>query len=130
LEKLVCLEVFTVDSQERREHIFNQHIEDMVEEMEPKKNDEVSTCAPLSNKSIHEPYPPTQQQDDEVSCFPFRDVDDTLFHDLEIEGGMESLKEVDLPCCTIRDEGAVHEDETITHVRDTQVLKAPAHEET
>jgi hypothetical protein len=43
---------------------------------------------------------------------------------------MESLKEVDLPCCTIEDEDAVHEDETITHVEDTQVLKAPAQEET
>jgi hypothetical protein len=53
-----------------------------------------------------------------------------LFHDLESEGGMESPKEVDLPCCTIEDEVAVHEDETITHVEDTQVLKAPAQEET
>jgi hypothetical protein len=39
---------------------------------------------------------------------------------------MESLKEVDLPCCTIKGEGVVHEDETITHVEETQVLKAPA----
>jgi hypothetical protein len=53
-----------------------------------------------------------------------------LSHDSNTEGGVESLKEVDLPCCTIKHEGAVHEDETITHVEDTQVLKAPAQEET
>jgi hypothetical protein len=53
-----------------------------------------------------------------------------LFHDSESEGGMESPKEIDLPCYTIEDEGAVHEDETMTHVEDTQVLKAPAQDKT
>jgi hypothetical protein len=53
-----------------------------------------------------------------------------LFHDLENEGQMEALNEVDLPCCRIKDEGVVHEYETITHVEDTQVLKALAQEET
>jgi hypothetical protein len=130
LKKLVSLEAFTADSQERREQVFNQQNEDMVEELEPEQIDEVSTCAPPSDKAIHEPFLPAQQQDDEVSCFPFQDVDDTLFHDSESEGGMESLKEVDLPCCTIEDEEAVHEDETITHVENNQVLKAPAQEET
>jgi hypothetical protein len=43
---------------------------------------------------------------------------------------MESSKEVDISCYTIEDEGAVHEDETMTHVENTQVLKAPAQEET
>ena len=71
LEKLASLEIFTKNSQERREQVFNQQNEDMVEELEPKQNDEVSTCAPPSDKAIHEPFPPTQQQDDEVSCFPF-----------------------------------------------------------
>jgi hypothetical protein len=42
---------------------------------------------------------------------------------------MEALNEVDIPCCTIEDEGAFHEDETMMHVEDTQVLKAPAQEE-
>jgi hypothetical protein len=62
--------------------------------------------------------------------FLFQDFDDTLFHDSESEGGMESPKEVDIPCCTIEYEGAVHENETMMHVEDTQVLKAPAKEET
>jgi hypothetical protein len=43
---------------------------------------------------------------------------------------MESSKEVDIPSCTIEDEGAIHEDETLMHVENTQVLKAPAQEET
>jgi hypothetical protein len=130
LERLVSLEIFTENSQERREQVINQQDEDMVEEMEPKQNDEVSTCAPPSDEAIHEPFPPAQQQDDEVSCFPFQDFDDTLFHDSESEGEMESLNEVDLPCCTIEYEGAIHEDETMMHVEDTQVLKALAQEET
>jgi hypothetical protein len=69
----------------------------MVEKLEPKKNDEVSTCDPPSDKAIHKPFLPAQQQDNEVSFFPFQDVDDTLFHDSKSEGGMESLKEVYLP---------------------------------
>jgi hypothetical protein len=92
LKKPVSLESFTIDSQERRENIFNQQNEDMVEEMELEEIDEVSTYAPPSHKFIHEPFLPAQQQDNEVSCFPFQDVDDTLFHDSESEGGMESLK--------------------------------------
>jgi hypothetical protein len=102
----------------------------MVEELEPKQNDEVSTCAPPFDKAVHEPFTPAQQKDNEVSRFPFQDSDDSLSHDSENEGEMETLNEVDIPCCTIKDEGAVHEDETITHVEDTQVLKAPAQEET
>jgi hypothetical protein len=49
-----------------------------------------------------------------------------LFHDSENEGEMEALNEVDLPCCTIKDEVATHKDKTMMHVEDTQVLKAPA----
>jgi hypothetical protein len=49
-----------------------------------------------------------------------------LSHDSENEGEMESPKEVDLPCCTIEDEGVVPDDETITHVESTQILKSPA----
>ena len=43
---------------------------------------------------------------------------------------MESSNEVDLPSCTVEDEGATHEDEIMMHAEDTQVLKAPAQEET
>jgi hypothetical protein len=53
-----------------------------------------------------------------------------LFHDSKNEGEMEALNEVDIPCCTFEDEGALHEDKTMMHVEDTQFLKAPAQEET
>jgi hypothetical protein len=71
----------------------------------------------------------SDNKDYEVSFFPFHDFDDTLFHDSESEGGMESPKEVDLPYYTIENEGAVYEDETMTHVEDTQFLRALAQEE-
>jgi hypothetical protein len=129
-ESLFSLENFIVDFQEEGEQTTDQQgiVEDTVEESEP--NDEVSTCPPLSDEAIQEPISPAQQKDDEVSCFPSQDSDDTLFHDSENEGEMEALNEVDLPCCTIKDEGATHEDKTIMHVEDTQVLEAPAQEET
>jgi hypothetical protein len=133
MESLVSLENFIVDFQEGEgEQTMDQHrtAEDMVEELEPKQNDEVSTCAPPSDKAIHEPFPPTQQEENEVSCFPFQDFDNTFFHDSESEGEVESSNEVDLPCCTVEDEGAAHEDETVVHVEDTQVLKDPGQEET
>ena len=46
----------------------------MVKEREPgdiKHDDEVSICAPPSDEAIHEPIPPTQEEEDEVSHFPF-----------------------------------------------------------
>jgi hypothetical protein len=130
LERLVSLEIFTKNSQERREQVINQEDEDLVEELEPKQNDEVSTCAPPSDKAIHKPFPPAQEEENEVSCFPFQDFDNTLFHDSESEGEVESSNEVDFPCCTVEDGGATHEDKTVMHVEGTQVLKAPAQEET
>jgi hypothetical protein len=50
LERLVSLEVFTENSQERREQVLNQQNEDTVEELEPEQIDEVSTCAPPSDE--------------------------------------------------------------------------------
>ena len=88
---------FIDDIQEEREQTIIPRgiVEDMAEETKPEKNDEVSTCALPSDKEIHEPIPPTQQKEDEVSCFPFQDSDDTFSHDSD-EGGMEFLKELDL----------------------------------
>jgi hypothetical protein len=101
----------------------------MVEELKPKKNNDVSTCAP-PYEVIHQPFPPTQQEENEVSFFPFQDFDNTMFHDSESEGEVESLNEVDIPCCTVEDEGETHEDETMMRVEDTQVLKAAIQEKT
>jgi hypothetical protein len=49
-----------------------------------------------------------------------------LFHDSE----MEALNKIDIPCCTIKDKGAVHEDkEIMTHAENTKILEAHAQEE-
>ena len=98
--------------------------------MEPEQDDEVSTYPPLSDEAIHEPFLLTQEEENEVSHFPSQDLDNTLCYDSEKEEEMESSNEVDLPRCTVEDEGATHEDEIMMHVEDTQVLKAPAQEET
>jgi hypothetical protein len=37
--------------------------------MEPEQDDEVSICAPPSDEAIHEPFPPTQEEENEVSHF-------------------------------------------------------------
>jgi hypothetical protein len=43
---------------------------------------------------------------------------------------MKALNEMDVPCCAIKDEKAIHEDETIIYVENTKVLEVPAQEET
>jgi hypothetical protein len=115
LIKLVSLGNFVEDSQERREQVSNQHDEDVIEEQEPKQDDEVSICAPPSDEAIQEPFSPAQQKEDEVSCFSSMDSNDTLFHDSESEEEMEALDEVDVPYCAIKDKEAIHDDEAITH---------------
>jgi hypothetical protein len=47
-----------------------------------------------------------------------------LFLDLENEGEMKALNEMDIPCCSIEDKEAIHEDETITHAENAKVLEA------
>ena len=70
LIKLVSFETFTDDPQERREQVFNQQNEDVIKEQKPNQDDEVSTRAPF-DETIQEPVSPAQQNDDEVSHFPF-----------------------------------------------------------
>jgi hypothetical protein len=41
--------------------------------------------APPSNESIQEPIPSTQEEEDDVSHFPFQVFDDTLFYNPERE---------------------------------------------
>jgi hypothetical protein len=102
----------------------------VVEEREPKQDDEVPTLTPHYDEVIQEPVSPTQQSEDEVSRFPFQVSNDTLVLDSKNEGEMKALNEMDVPCYTIKDEEAVHEDETIIHVENAKVLEAPAQEET
>jgi hypothetical protein len=98
--------------------------------LKPERDDEASTYPPLSDEAIQEPFSHTQEEENEVSHFPFQDLDNALFYDSEKEEEMESSNEVDLPCRIVEDEGATHEDETILHVEDSQALKDPAQEET
>jgi hypothetical protein len=49
-----------------------------------------------------------------------------LFHDSGNEGEMEALNKMNIPCCTIKDKEAVHEDKKITHAKNAKVLEAPA----
>jgi hypothetical protein len=61
--------------------------------------------------------------------FPSQISNDTLFHDSENEGENKALNEVDGPCCAIKDKEAVHEDETMTHAENIEVLKVPVQQE-
>jgi hypothetical protein len=128
-ENLFTLESFVIDLQEEGERTTDRRgiAEEIVEEPEP--NNKVSSCPLPLDEAIHKPSPPAQQQDDKVSFFPFQDFDDTLFHDSESDGEMESPNEEHLPCCTTKEERATHEDKTVMRVKDTQVLEAPAQEE-
>jgi hypothetical protein len=112
MESLFSHEKFIDDFQEEGEQTIIQQgiVEDMAEEMEPKQNDEVSTYAPPSDEAIQEPVSPTQQKDDKVSCFPFQASNDTLLHVSKNEGEVEALNKMNIPCCTIKDKEAVHED--------------------
>jgi hypothetical protein len=127
LIKLVSLETFAEDPQERREKVLDQQNEDVIKEQKPKKYDEVPTCAPPYDEVIQERVSPTQKSKDDVSFFPLQDSDDTLF--LENEGETKALNKMDIPCCAIEDKEAIHEDETITHAENSRVLEAPAQEE-
>jgi hypothetical protein len=128
-EIFFTLENFIIDFQKEGEQTTDRQriVEDKVEELEP--NDGVSTCPLPLDEAIHKPSPPAQQQDDKVNFFPFQDFDDNLFHDSESDGEMESPNEEHFPCCTTKEERATHEDKTVMHVKDTQVLKSPAQEE-
>jgi hypothetical protein len=83
-------------------HASTEDNEDLVEEREPediKHDDEVLMCAPTSDEAIQDPILPAQEEENEVSHFPFQVFDDTLFYDSEGEEVRDSLDEIDPPCC-------------------------------
>jgi hypothetical protein len=129
LIKLVSHENFE-DTQEKGEQVFDQPNEDIDEEQELEQDDEVSTCAPPADEVIQEPVSPVQQSEDEVSCFPLQNSNDTVFFNSKDEEEMEASDEVEVPCCEIEDKEAVHEDEETTHAENIELLKVPAQEET
>jgi hypothetical protein len=119
LIKLVSHENFE-DTQEKGEQIVDQQNENIDEEQEPEKDDEVSTCAPPANEVMQEPVSPVQQSEDEVSHFPLQNSNNTVLLDSKEEGEMEASDEME----------TVHGDEETTHAENTRVLEIPAQEET
>jgi hypothetical protein len=107
--KLVSHEDFVEDTQKKGEQIVDQQNEEVDEEQKPEQDDEVSTCAPPIDEAMQEPVSPVQQSEEEVSHFPFQDVNDTVCSEDEEE--MEASDEVEVPCCKIENKEAVHEDE-------------------
>jgi hypothetical protein len=133
------------ESSDIRDEVYEDHYQPLEEEQDLSHNpiecneditrdvnyeDEAPVIAPPSDEAIQEPVPPVQQGNDKVSCSPFQDANDTLFLDSEDEGEKEALNEADGPCCTIKDKEAIHEDETMTHAENTEVLEVPAQRET
>jgi hypothetical protein len=155
MERLVSLEIF-----EKMEQVINQHDieerdpnegfqsheeeqefthastednEDMVEEREHgdiKHDDEVLMCDPPSGKAIHKAIPPSQEEEDEVSQFPFQVFDDTLFYDSEGKEEMDSLDKIDPPYYEVEDIETSHEDNRMIHTipfnEVIQIVEAPA----
>jgi hypothetical protein len=130
LMKLVSHETFVEDAQERREQVFSQQNENVIDEQELEQDDEVSTCAPPTDEVMQEPVSPVQQSEDEVGYFPLQNSNDIMSFNSKGEQEMEALDEVEVPCYAIEDKEAVHEDEEMTHAENIKLLKVPAQEET
>jgi hypothetical protein len=56
--------------------------------------DEALVTAPPSNESLQDPNSPTQDEENEVSHFPFQFFYDTLFYDSEGEEVKQPLEEL------------------------------------
>jgi hypothetical protein len=57
--------------------------------------DEAPIIAPQFDEALQDPVPPTQDEENEVSHFPFQSFDDTLFYDSKSEEEMEPLDKLD-----------------------------------
>jgi hypothetical protein len=97
LMKLVSHETFVEDTRERREQVFSQQNENMIEEQEPEQELE------RDDEVIQEPVSPVQQSEDKVSCFPLQNFDDTVSLNSKDEEEMEASDEMEVPCCEIED---------------------------
>jgi hypothetical protein len=72
-------------------------------------------CTPPSDEAIHDPIPPTQEEENEVNHFPFHIFDDTLFYDSEGEEVRESLDVLN-PSCYDKGNGMVDNIDEFIHV--------------
>jgi hypothetical protein len=95
--------------------------EDMTKEVNCE--DEAPVTTPQPDEALQDPIPPTQDEENEVSHFPFQFFDDTLFYDSESEEEMEPLDKLDPLCLNTEDvEADLPLDEVI------RTLEAPAQE--
>jgi hypothetical protein len=60
-------------------------------------------CDPPSDEATPNPFPPAQEEEDEVSNFPLQVFDDTLFYDSEGEEERKPLDELDPPYYEVED---------------------------
>jgi hypothetical protein len=85
--------------------------------------DETPVTAPQSDEALQDPIPSAQDDENEVSHFPFQSFDDTLFCDSGSEEEMEPLDKLDPLCLKTEDvEADLPPDEAI------QILEALAQE--
>ena len=61
-----------------------------------------SNCSQF-DEALQDPVPPAQDEENEVSHFPFQFSDDTLFYDSEGEEEMEPLDKLDPLCLKTED---------------------------
>jgi hypothetical protein len=138
LEGLDSLETFTIDFQEEGEQVIDQQnakgkdldeffqpcreekgiVEDTVEEPEPKQDDETKSCPPLSDESIHEPFPPAQEETNTVSYPPLQNIDDSLLYDLGNEEEIDEPSNVSNHACYDTDRDMVDNIDEFIHVGD------------
>jgi hypothetical protein len=85
--------------------------------------DEAPVTTPQSDEALQGLVPPAQDEENEVSPFPFQFFDDTLFYDSESEKEMEPLDKLDPLCLKTED---VKADLPLDEV--VRTLEAPAQE--
>jgi hypothetical protein len=98
------------ESSDIKEEVYEDHYQPLQEEQDLSHNprecseditrkvdyeDEAPVTTPPSNKALQDPIPFAQDEENEVSHFPFQFFDDTLFYDSESEEEMEPLDKLD-----------------------------------
>jgi hypothetical protein len=78
--------------------------------------DEALVITPPSNEALQDPFSPAQDEENEVSHFPFQFFDDTLFYDSDSEEEMEPLDKLE------------DVEASLPFDEDIQILEAPAQE--
>jgi hypothetical protein len=92
------------ESSDIRDKVYEDHYQPLEEEQDLSRNpiecnkditrdvnyeDEAPVTPPQSDEALQDPIPPAQDEENEVSHFPFQFFDDTLFYDSESEEEME-----------------------------------------